>query len=205
MGIAWNKAAIERIIGALLASHPGFTPNYKTMAVHFGQGATYDSIQGRFREYRRIAKIMRQDNPGPSSSRAPVGRNIGSGRVSKPGSTARGHRTQTPLTPTKYAKVKVENSVLDDLLIDEGSAGFIKGDEGDSIPFSEAPANSTSTPEAKRENPFVVRGNLKIDYDCSNDFLSGLENVTASLAEESENALRYSSEVAGFAQYDDTV
>ncbi|PGH33823.1 hypothetical protein GX50_03392 [[Emmonsia] crescens] len=205
MGINWDKKAIERIIGALLAAHPGFTPDYTTMAVHFGQGATYDSMQGRFREYRKIAQSMRQDNPGLATSRTPVRHTPGSGRVSKPSSTAKNRRMQTPLTPTKSGKVKAENSIFDAILIDEGSDCFIKRDNGGSIPFAKALANGTPTPGAKSENPFAEGGSLKIDYDANNDYLRGLENAAASPAEEFQDAVCYSSRVAEYAQYDDTV
>ncbi|OAX84064.1 hypothetical protein ACJ72_01568 [Emergomyces africanus] len=205
MGITWNQKAIERIICALLAAHPRFTPDYASMAVHFGQGATYHSMQYRFREYRRIADSMRQETPGSSIAGTPVRRTAGSGRVSKPNPTVTGRRTQTPSTPTKCGKVKLENGILDDLLIGEGSDYFAKPEYGGGILFAEASVKGTSTPEAKKGTPLVVMGEMKSDYDTQNDFLSGLENVTASLARESEDVIRYSSGVAGFAEYDDTV
>ncbi|EDN04213.1 hypothetical protein I7I51_02123, partial [Histoplasma capsulatum] len=139
MGINWNKDSIERFIGALLAAHPGFTPDYKTMAVHFGQGATYDSMKCRFREYRKFAQSMRQDNQELANSRTPIRRTTSSGRISKPSSAVKSGRMQTPLTPTKLSKMKTENGFDNPILIDEGLDCFVKHNSEASIPYEKNP------------------------------------------------------------------
>ncbi|EEH02877.1 conserved hypothetical protein [Histoplasma capsulatum G186AR] len=205
MGINWNKDAIERIIGALLAAHPGFTPDYKTMAVHFGQGATYDSMQGRFREYRKIAQSMRQDNQEPANSRTPIRRTTSGGRISKPSSAAKSGRMQTPLTPTKLGKVKTENGFANPILINEGLDYFVKSNSDASIPYEESPANSAPSPKAKIQNHFIEIGNLKNEYESNNSFSRGCENVAVNIGQELAEAVGYSSGDATYAEYDDTV
>ncbi|KLJ06307.1 hypothetical protein EMPG_10291 [Blastomyces silverae] len=205
MGITWDKKAIERIIGALLAAHPGFTPNYSAIAAYFGQSATYDSIQGRFRAYHKVAEEMRRDNPEPAGSRTPVRRTTGNGRVSKPSSTPKGRRTLAPLTPTKSGKTKLENGVLEAILIDEGSDCFIKRDNGGSAPFAEGPTYDTSSSRGKFESELTKKDNANTGYDVNRDFLAGLENASANLVRELGDVAQYSSELAGYAEYDDTV
>ncbi|EEH17269.1 hypothetical protein PABG_07356 [Paracoccidioides brasiliensis Pb03] len=201
MGITWDKKAIERIIGALLVAHPGFTPDYKTMAVYFGQGATYDSMQGRFREYRRIAESMRQENPG---SKTPLRRTPGSGRVSKSTSSAKHNQMQTPITPSKSGKGKRGYGISDAILIEEESDCFIKTDNGLSL-FEKAAANSTANLGMKSENRFTDTNSPRDDYSTANEFLSGLENAEAHTADGFQVAAFYNKDVGGYVEYDDAV
>ncbi|KAK2751331.1 hypothetical protein FQN55_001066 [Onygenales sp. PD_40] len=117
MGIIWKQPEIERIIAALLAAHPGFTPDYKTMAQYFGQGATYYSIEGRFRSYRKLAEEMKREGPATIST-PPRRANAtpGSSRVSKSGAIKK-TRASDPATPSRAGKGKraaMEAIILDD-------------------------------------------------------------------------------------------
>ncbi|KAL1959052.1 hypothetical protein VTO42DRAFT_3293 [Malbranchea cinnamomea] len=118
---------VERLIPALLAAHPGFTPNYSAMAVYFGHGASYDSIESRFRPYRQTAAEMRAETPHGATvtpSRRlgdpPSTPRITNGRISKAGSSSRKTstvRSADPETPTNKCKDKDimrKTIVLDD-------------------------------------------------------------------------------------------
>ncbi|PGH06045.1 hypothetical protein GX51_02636 [Blastomyces parvus] len=205
MGITWDKNAIDRIIGALLAAHPGFNPNYKAIAGYFGQGATYDSIQGRFRTYHKMADKMREDNPNPeaASSCTPVRRTTSNGRVRKLSSTPKGRRTKAPLTPTKPGKTKTEHGIHEVISIDEESDCFIKHDSSVSAPFEEGPIYDTITPGGKFRGQ-LPENNMGTGGDGNGDFLGGLKDAATNLKELGD-AAQYSSEIVGFAEYDDTV
>ncbi|KAE8368819.1 hypothetical protein BDV27DRAFT_153643 [Aspergillus caelatus] len=92
MVVNWkNHESTDRLIGSLLAAHPDLKLDYHAMAVIFGQGATYDSIEGRFRRYRKIADELRDEAHGRGISDIPrnAGRSYTSGKSA----------TSTPRTP----------------------------------------------------------------------------------------------------------
>ncbi|KAK2766226.1 hypothetical protein FQN54_007742 [Arachnomyces sp. PD_36] len=123
MGINWqDKESTDRLIGAMLAAHPGFKPNYGGMAKLFGRGATYDAMEGRFRTYRKHAETLKREaatnginiNEGTVGGRSGGGTprtpRSGKGGVSKSGgkkgdsSTAKSLKTHFDTTPTKPGK-----------------------------------------------------------------------------------------------------
>lgn len=175
------------------------------MAVHFGQGATYDSMKCRFREYRKFAQSMRQDNQELANSRTPIRRTTSSGRISKPSSAVKSGRMQTPLTPTKLSKMKTENGFDNPILIDEGLDCFVKHNSEASIPYEKNPVNSTPSPKAKIQNHFIEIGNLKNEYETNNSFSRGCEYVAVNIGQELAGAVGYSSGYATYTEYDDTV
>ncbi|PGH17703.1 hypothetical protein AJ80_04711 [Polytolypa hystricis UAMH7299] len=145
MGITWNQEAIERIVAALLAAHPGLQPNYKAMAIYFGQGATYDSMQGRFRGYRKVADTMREEHPNVDTTmtprrststttgtsmgtgtRTPSSSRVRNGRVTKPSTTkaANSARKTGADTPSKTGRGGRGNSVLDSIMVDDEKVSF---------------------------------------------------------------------------------
>ncbi|PGH18810.1 hypothetical protein AJ79_00223 [Helicocarpus griseus UAMH5409] len=202
MGITWDKKAIEHIIGALLAAHPGFVPEYKTMALYFGNGATYDSMQGRFREYRKIAERMRQENPGAVGSETPVRRNPstpGSGRVTKPTSTAKNRRIQgNPTTPTKSVKGKRGVGMMGAILLDGENDSLIKSEDG-------AGNGAAAVMGVKSENRFAgadISRNGYVDSKAngySDDvFQAGWENGVVTRADDFENAVRFDDDSVGY-------
>ncbi|OGM45708.1 hypothetical protein ABOM_005404 [Aspergillus bombycis] len=158
MVVNWkNHESTDRLVASLLAAHPDLkvafvlflirlhcTPSinfqkqldYHAMALVFGQGATYDSIEGRFRRYRKIADELRDEAHGRGITDIPryAGRNHASGgsAASTP-RTPRGPRggitKSTPSssrnrsyrhtqTPTKQ-KTKPGRSVMDAIYVDD--------------------------------------------------------------------------------------
>ncbi|KMU73892.1 hypothetical protein CISG_03870 [Coccidioides immitis RMSCC 3703] len=139
MPVVWTKDALERLIAALLASHPGFTPDYRAMAVYFGQGATYDSLQHRFREYRRMAESMTERTPRRNN-------NCRAGGVPSTPRTARAPNTATlePIVAVEWQSpmigkgASIEHSILLDDDDDDDGSHFIKNERG-ATPIKAAP------------------------------------------------------------------
>ncbi|KAL8764486.1 MAG: hypothetical protein Q9203_005901 [Teloschistes exilis] len=82
MPINWkNPKAFERLIAAVIAAHD-LKLDYRRIATMYGQGATYDAVEGRFRVFRKEAAKLQQeisngDRPtaprrGTSSTSAPT-------------------------------------------------------------------------------------------------------------------------------------
>lgn len=75
--------------------------NYSSVAAMFGRGATYDSIEGRFRGIKKQAKVLREEiQSGARPADAPM--------------TPRKRRAQTgelgPITPRSNKKKKLDAS-----------------------------------------------------------------------------------------------
>ncbi|PKY04743.1 hypothetical protein P168DRAFT_281120 [Aspergillus campestris IBT 28561] len=88
--------SLDRLVGALIAAHPGLKLDYQAMAVYFGQGSTYDAIEGRFRRFRKVAEELKTEAAGRGITTLPRGRNSGprtprtpGGGISKPSSSGR--------------------------------------------------------------------------------------------------------------------
>ncbi|KJK63098.1 hypothetical protein P875_00034060 [Aspergillus parasiticus SU-1] len=134
MVVNWkNHESIDRLIASLLAAHPDLKLDYHAMALFFGQGATYDSIEGRFRRYRKIADELRDEAHSRGITDIPrnAGRNYTAGRsaTSTP-RTLRGPRGITKSTPSSSRsrnyhqtptkrKTKPGRSVMDAIYVDD--------------------------------------------------------------------------------------
>lgn len=123
------------------------------MAVFFGQGASYDSMQGRFREYRRTAESMK-GNTSSSVGSTPSRRNrnpttprSARGRVTKttPSKSKQSiHRGLDSIvtTPTKMENnniIKMESSVPETILLDDD-------DDDDDLQFLKEEGNGNRPP-----------------------------------------------------------
>lgn len=61
MPIDWNsKESYQRLLAAVYAASPQ-NHNYRQIAYMFGQGATYDAIEGRFRKIKAEAQTLKQE------------------------------------------------------------------------------------------------------------------------------------------------
>ncbi|KAE8318674.1 hypothetical protein BDV41DRAFT_571597 [Aspergillus transmontanensis] len=134
MVVNWkNHESIDRLIASLLAAHPDLKLDYHAMALFFGQGATYDSIEGRFRRYRKIADELRDEAHSRGITDIPrnARRNYTAGRsaTSTP-RTLRGPRGITKSTPSSSRsrnyhqtptkrKTKPGRSVMDAIYVDD--------------------------------------------------------------------------------------
>ncbi|KAL1867234.1 hypothetical protein Plec18167_008775 [Paecilomyces lecythidis] len=76
--VNWKSAdATERLVGALIAAHPSLKLDYNGMAAMYGRGASYDSIEGQFRKYRRQAEQLKAEASANGVSLPPRGRGSG--------------------------------------------------------------------------------------------------------------------------------
>ncbi|KAK7715975.1 hypothetical protein SLS57_006726 [Botryosphaeria dothidea] len=120
MPIDWkSQESYQRLLAALVAASDN-NVDYKKVAFYFGQGATYDSIEGRFRIAKRMANTLKTEAeeegramPTPRSKsttttpRKPKAKPgqlvVQSGRVQKSPSKKRGSAPkvkQEPQTPS---------------------------------------------------------------------------------------------------------
>ncbi|EGD92683.1 hypothetical protein TESG_00255 [Trichophyton tonsurans CBS 112818] len=149
--VTWDKANIERLVAALLAAHPGFTPDYSTMAVYFGQGATYDAIHGQFRRFRQDANKMRGSASGTVPSTPSRRRNAasstprsGRGAITKSASAKKSNYNNSNMeTPTKKRELKMDSNKDDPIILDD--------DEEDVT----TPLVKHEMSEVKHENPVI--------------------------------------------------
>lgn len=74
MTIDWNcKESYQRLLAAVYAASPQ-NHNYRLIASMFGQGATYDSIEGRFRKIKAdAAKLKAEVDSGERPEAPPRG------------------------------------------------------------------------------------------------------------------------------------
>ncbi|PLB45244.1 hypothetical protein P170DRAFT_277704 [Aspergillus steynii IBT 23096] len=95
-----NMESTDRLFGALIAAHPGIKLDYQGMATYFGQGATYDAIEGRFRRYRKMADELKTEALERGITQVPRGRGSA---VSTPRTprTGRGITKNTPSTRSR--------------------------------------------------------------------------------------------------------
>ncbi|KAE8381072.1 hypothetical protein BDV26DRAFT_289774 [Aspergillus bertholletiae] len=131
-----NPESTDRLIASLIAANSGLKLDYHAIALLFGQGATYDSIEGRFRRYRKMADQLRDEvhNCGITDIPHNTRRNYASGggtpstprtpRVPRGGitkstpSSSRSRNYRYTHTPTKQ-KTKLGMSALDAIYVED--------------------------------------------------------------------------------------
>lgn len=116
------------------------------MAVYFGQGATYDSMHGRFREYRRMADTMQGATGGPVTT--PTSRRTRTapstprsrGGITK-SSSSKKKQTEKRYLPSHYNTtsrkgVKTENPTPETIILDDNDEDedddllYLKNEDG---------------------------------------------------------------------------
>ncbi|KAF9886626.1 hypothetical protein FE257_011266 [Aspergillus nanangensis] len=136
--VNWKASdATDRLVAAMIAAHPSIKLDYKAMAVMFGQEATYDAIEGRFRRYRKMAEDLKAEassqgvtdlsrgrgsNSTGSTPRTPRGPR---GGITKPGSSGRSRKSQASqnmTSPSKRGK-RSGMSVMDAISLDDNDNG----------------------------------------------------------------------------------
>ncbi|KAL2004826.1 hypothetical protein VTN00DRAFT_3099 [Thermoascus crustaceus] len=149
--VNWKAAdATDRLLGSLIAAHPGLKLDYSAMAAMFGRGATYDSIEGRFRSYRKIAEELKSEATARGVTTVPRPTRDGvNGAAPRTPRTPRGPRngvTKTPGSiPSRSGKrsstaQKNGKSIFDAISLDgDGDSGnsiLVKSETG--VPTSAA-------------------------------------------------------------------
>ena len=137
------------------------------MALMYGQGATYDAIEGRFRRFRRVADDLRAETESrgidlssstPRTPRGARGRPAGT-----PSSTAsKGHKGSAkkgggydgdgvPDTPTKSkskskstGRIKVDASASDVIALDDSDSEMVKDEAVSPVKMEDIPVTPTT-------------------------------------------------------------
>lgn len=174
------------------------------MAVYFGQTATYDTMQGRFRTYRRMADDMRaatpRDKAASTPSRSKKGSASSTPRSSKVGVTKSRtpRKSQTsrsvPNTPTKKGKavnasLMQEMIVLDDDADDEHGVIAIKDEANpatNKLSFENTAGNAA--PPFKCEPSMST---INLDFDANKEYQSVIDMGPHSYVETNENFAQY--------------
>ncbi|RAH62089.1 hypothetical protein BO85DRAFT_516635 [Aspergillus piperis CBS 112811] len=151
--VNWKQPeSADRLCAALVVAHPSLKLDYNAIATYFGQGATYDAIQNRFRKVHSFADQLRQeaiergvtDLPvakarkstiGSIASPAPRTPRMGRNGIQKPVSSSSSRKrpaSRTPanlITPTRSGagSSKAGQSIMDaisleDDMLDDGRA-----------------------------------------------------------------------------------
>ncbi|GIJ84724.1 hypothetical protein Asppvi_003575 [Aspergillus pseudoviridinutans] len=113
--VNWKaNESTDRLIAVLIAAHPGLKLEYQAMATLFGQGATYDAIEGRFRRYRKMADEVKADALSRGITELPRGRNGTTSSSSVTPRTPRGPRSgiTKPSSSTGRSRKSTVSQVL---------------------------------------------------------------------------------------------
>ncbi|OJD31986.1 uncharacterized protein BKCO1_4200073 [Diplodia corticola] len=139
MPIDWkSQDSYQRLLAALVAANDN-SIDYKKVAYYFGQGATYDSIEGRFRIAKRMANDLKREAEDE-------GRQMPTSRVRSTNSTPRKPKAPRPAANT--AESSSQHSVLSGRI--EKSTGTPSKRNRNSAAAA-ASAASVSKPPAKQE------------------------------------------------------
>ncbi|KAL4915793.1 hypothetical protein BDW62DRAFT_219194 [Aspergillus aurantiobrunneus] len=137
--VNWKSVeSLHRLVAAIIAANPSNKLDYNAIAAIFGQSATYDSIEGQCRKYRKMADELRAEaeRQGVSLAKIPRGRQTGTPQTprgprngitkSATPSTGKGRKSAAKglSTPTKRG---VRNLAGDNLT----DAIFIENDDDD--------------------------------------------------------------------------
>ncbi|TKA77588.1 hypothetical protein B0A49_01741 [Cryomyces minteri] len=68
----WKKAeSFTRLLAAMVAATPEMKLDYRKIASYYGEGATYDSVEGRFRVIKKEAQQLKAEIEGGVRAEAP--------------------------------------------------------------------------------------------------------------------------------------
>ncbi|BCR95751.1 uncharacterized protein AKAW2_20691A [Aspergillus luchuensis] len=142
--VNWKQPeSADRLCAALVVAHPSLKLDYNAIATYFGQGATYDAIQNRFRKVHSFADQLRQEaiergitdlpaakarksTTGSIASPAPRTPRMGRNGIQKPVSSSSRKRpaSRTPanlITPTRSGagSSKAGQSIMDAISLED--------------------------------------------------------------------------------------
>ncbi|KAL4949645.1 hypothetical protein BDW69DRAFT_188092 [Aspergillus filifer] len=103
--VNWTAESTTRLVAALIAANPSIKLDYNATAAIFGQGATYDTIEYRFRTYRKMAEKLKAEaiKNGVSLDKIPRGRQ-GTGTPRTPRSQNRVAKTSSAASSGRGSK-----------------------------------------------------------------------------------------------------
>lgn len=137
MPIDWkSQDSYQRLLAALVAANDN-SIDYKKVAYYFGQGATYDSIEGRFRIAKRMANELKREAEEE-------GRQMPTSRVRSTNSTPRKPKAQRPANNAESSQHSVQSGRI------EKSTPSRRNRNGGSNP---APAKTPARQEPEPQTP----------------------------------------------------
>jgi hypothetical protein len=156
--VNWKaNESTDRLIAVLIAAHPGLKVptssapatntkltlpqlEYQAMATLFGQGATYDAIEGRFRRYRKMADEVKADALSRGITELPRGRNGTTSSSSVTPRTPRGPRggITKPSSSTGRSRKNTVSQVLSTPTKRGQGRGGSSNNNGNGMSFMEA-------------------------------------------------------------------
>ncbi|KAF3174831.1 hypothetical protein TWF788_008634 [Orbilia oligospora] len=130
MPISWSSENYVKLLSALLAAHPELKPDYEKIAVHFGDGATYDAINNCMRRIRAKAEELRKEvetgvRPNVTPKPTPRKRNVAGQSKAKKGFIEEDGDDEEILTPSKK-KAKLIEEGTPTSIKKEGNGGIRK-------------------------------------------------------------------------------
>ena len=111
MPINWKATeTCQRLLAAIYAASPQ-SHNYQKIATLFGEGATYDAIEGRFRIIKREAARLAAEVEAGARPAAPAKKGNGPANVGGTGAVPKkNNNTKSKVTMTEKKNVKREKS-----------------------------------------------------------------------------------------------
>ncbi|KAL1649928.1 hypothetical protein SLS58_001304 [Diplodia intermedia] len=138
MPIDWkSQDSYQRLLAALVAANDN-SIDYKKVAYYFGQGATYDSIEGRFRIAKRMANDLKREAEDE-------GRQMPTSRVRSTTSTPRKPKAQRP--PAESSQHSVQSGRI------EKSTPSKRNRNNAAAPSAKAPAKQQQEQEPEPQTP----------------------------------------------------
>jgi len=153
MVISWSADRYKKLFAAVLAAHPEIKLNYKEVAVYFGEGATYDSIECRMRDIKKHAKQLRAEiQSGTRSSEptkpTPKKRKVAQKKANNEDDSEETEETmeEESKTPSRK-KVKIAGKLALDATSDDDDM------DDDTTSYLPSPPKSTITPSRAPQTP----------------------------------------------------
>ncbi|KAK6534342.1 hypothetical protein TWF281_005665 [Arthrobotrys megalospora] len=187
MPISWSSDNYVKLLAALLAAHPELKPNYEKIAIYFGDGATYDAIQGCMRRVRTKADELRKEvetgvRPNVTPKPTPKKRAAGTPGKGKKGFIEEDVDDEEILTPAKKKAKLIEEGTPTPIKMEGKASGRKKAKGSAKTPTvidildSDDESPVLSDVKVKREvNPVVVKtettaNRIPYHYDSDDDY-----------------------------------
>ncbi|KAI9856887.1 MAG: hypothetical protein M1813_008724 [Trichoglossum hirsutum] len=136
--VNWTvKESYTRLLAAIYAAHPSVRFNFNEIARFYGEGATYDAIEGRFRAIKKEATSLREvaaSDPDPATNKrkkraSSQSQSVLTGRITKRGSRGKGVKREKGSSDEEEFKSQMYTKKRSDYY-DEEEEGEEEEEEG---------------------------------------------------------------------------
>ncbi|KAK1143411.1 hypothetical protein N8T08_006739 [Aspergillus melleus] len=175
MVVNWKDSqSTDRLVAAIIAAHPDLKLNYQAIATYFGQAATYDAVEGRFRRYRKMSDELKKEAFAQGITHPPKGRGSGGSTprtprvargITKSASTGKGRKdTRSNLTSPTRHPVHRGMSSLDAICLDGDTSNDEKKDINGKTETNSAWKEPAKFPHSGQGGAAVLgQGNLDVE------------------------------------------